>query len=159
MGHLEYGTVAKGVSREKLFEWYTDYSPEDADIIKRRGDGRLLSRVVTRDGNKCHVVSELRGFGLRSKPMKGVYDVVVHPEEYTCDVHISMMGIESDRHYTFTQEPEGTRIAFEDNYHATGRLFKFLGAIGITNRLLAYGSKRTMNTYVAEAEAQLAQKQ
>lgn len=29
MGRLTYGAVAKGVSREKLFEWYTDFSPED----------------------------------------------------------------------------------------------------------------------------------
>ncbi len=158
MGHLKYETVARGVSREKLFEWYTDFSPEDVDIIKRRGDGRLLSRVVTRDGNKLHIESENRG--LRGKPVKAIADAVVHPEDYTYDVHSFAPGMfEDDRHYTFTQVPEGTRIAFEDNYHATGRVFKFLDAIGIGRRVSSWASKRVMNTFIAEAEAQLGQKQ
>ncbi len=158
MGHLVYGTVAKGVSREKLFQWYTDFSPDDIDIMKRRGDGRLLSRVVTRDGNKLHIKSE--NSGLRGKPVTVIADAVLHPEDYTYDIHSSAPGMfEDDRHYTFTPEPEGTRIAFEANFHATGRSLKFLGAIGILGWLLNIGSKRTLNAYVAEAEAQLAQKQ
>jgi hypothetical protein len=158
MGHLKYGTVAKGVSRENLFQWYTDFSPEDVDIMKRRSDGRLLSRVCTRDGNKLHIESENRGFG--SKPVKVTADAVVHPEDYTYDIHSSAPGMfEDDRHYTFTQEPDGTRIAFEANFHATGRSLKFLGAIGILGWLLNKGSKQTLNAYVAEAEAQLGQKQ
>lgn len=158
MGRTTYGVVAKGVSREKLFEWYTDYSPEDVDIMKRRGDGRLLSRVCTRDGNKLHIENE--GRGLRGKPMKFFYDAVLHPEDYTYDIHISMPGMmEADRHYTFTQEPEGARIAYEDNSRAIGRGWKFLSAIGIFDRFGAWASKRTLNAFVTEAEAQLGQKQ
>lgn len=158
MGHTAGGAVAKGVAREKLFAWYTDYSPEDVDIMKRRGDGRLLSRVCTRDGNKLHVENE--GRGLRGKPMKFFYDAVLHPEDYTYDIHISVPGMmESDRHYTFTQEPEGARVAYEDNTHAIGRMWKFLAAIGIGDRVGAWASKRTLRAYVAEAESELGQKQ
>jgi hypothetical protein len=37
MGHFSLEKTARGVSREKLFEWFTDFSPEDVDIVKRRG--------------------------------------------------------------------------------------------------------------------------
>lgn len=50
--------LAKGVSRDKLYQWYTDFSPEDVDIIRRRGDGSLLNRQVTREGNKVHMENE-----------------------------------------------------------------------------------------------------
>ncbi len=157
MGRLSYGAIAHGVPRDKMFQWYTDFSPEDVEIIKRRGDGSLLSRVVTRDGNKLHVESEVRG--MRGKPMKMIADAVVHPEDYTYDIHLLAPGmVEGDRHYTFTQEPEGARVAFEDNYRATGRLTKFLSAIGILNWGVAKGSRQTLNAFVAEAEAQLGQK-
>lgn len=158
MGSLSYGTIAKGVPRDKLFQWYTDFSPEDVDIIKRRGDGSLLSRVVTRDGNKLHIESEVRG--MRGKPMRIIDDAVVHPDDYTYDIHISVPGMmEADRHYNFTQVPEGTRISFEDHFHATGGMTKIMSALGLLKWGMAKGSKDTLHAFVAEAEDQLGQKQ
>ncbi len=157
MGRLTYGAVAKGVSREKLFEWYTDFSPEDVDIIKRKGDGSLLSRKVTRDGNKLHIESEMRG--MRGKPMRIVDDAIVHPDDYTYDVHISIPGmLEADRHYTFTQVPDGARVSFQDQYRATGGLAKVLSALGLLKNLWAKGSREQLQVFVAEAEEQLAHK-
>ena len=156
MGKVSYSVVAKGVSREKLFEWYTDYSPEDVDIIKRRSTGRLVSRTCTRDGNKLHVVTVARGF---RKPMTMTADAVLHPEDYTYDIHTSSSGfIEDDRHYTFTQIPEGTRLSVEAQYRATGRLMKFLGAVGILRLISPSMNKAVTRAFIAEAEEQLASK-
>jgi len=157
MGELTYGAVARGVSREKFFEWYTDFSPEDVDIIKRRSDGSLLSRKVTRDGNKLHIESEMRG--IRGKPMRIIDDAVVHPDDYTYDIHISVPGmLEADRHYTFTQVPEGARISFQDQYRATGGTTKLFNALGLLNRFWAKGSRDQLHAFVAEAEEQLGRK-
>ncbi len=154
MGRLTYGAVARGVSREKIFEWYTDFSPEDVDIIKRRGDGSLLSRTVTRNGNKLHIESEMRG--MRGKPMRIIDDAVVHPDDYSYDIHISIPGmLEADRHYTFTQVPEGAGISFEDHYRATGGLAKVFNALGLLKRVWANGSRDQLEAFVAEAEEQL----
>lgn len=158
MGHLSYGATAHGVTKDKLFEWFTDFSSEDVDIIKRRGKGGLLSVVATRDGNKIHVENVLRG--IRGKPVKAIFDVVLHPEEYTYDVHVSVMGLaEGDQRFIFTQESEGTRVAYEGNYRTKGSLARFLAAIGILNRLVAKDGREGLNAYLAEAEAQLGQKQ
>lgn len=157
MGELTYGAVAKGVSLDKFFEWYTDFSPEDVDIIKRRGDGSLLSRKVTRDGNKLHVESEVRG--MWGKPMRIINNAVVHPDDYTYDIHISVHGmLEADRHYTFTQVPEGAKVSFEDHYRATGGTTKLFNALGLLNRFLAKGSRDVLLAFVAEAEEQLGSK-
>ncbi len=158
MGRLTYGAVARGVSREKLFEWYTDFSPEDVDIIKRRGDGRLLSRKVTREGNKLHIESEMRGMG--GKPMRIIDDAVVHPDDYSYDIHISIPGmLEADRHYTFTQVPEGAGISFEDDYRATGGLAKAFKALGLLKGFWAKGSRDQLQAFVAEAEDQIGRKE
>ena len=157
MGKLAYSLTAKGVPREKLFEWLTDYSPEDVDILKRRSSGQLLSRTCVRDGNKLHVVSELRG--IRGKPMKANVEVVLHPEDYTYDVHESVAGSEIDTHYTLTQLPEGTRLSVEAQYRATGRLMKFLVAVGIMRMLGPRMHKSLRKAFVAEAEEQLGSKQ
>ena len=96
---------------------------------------------------------------MRGKPMRIINDAVVHPESYTYDIHISMPGMmEADRHYSFTQVPEGARISFEDDYHATGKSAKFFNALGLLRRVWAKGSRDTLQAFVAEAEEQLARK-
>jgi len=153
-----YGTVAKGVTREKLFEWFTDFSPEDVDIMKRGGIGGILSREITRDGNKIHLEQMIQVMGMR-RPMS--IDIVLHPEDYTYDAHLLSSMVESDLRYTFTQLPDGTRISVDGNYRLTSRALKILSILmlGLFKRGAARSFKRELRAYIAEAEEQLNSKE
>ena len=152
------GSVAKGVTREKLFEWFTDFSPGDVDIMKRRGIEGILSREITRDGNKIHAEQMIKVMGKRS-PM--TTDIVLHPEDYTYDAHLWSPMVESDLHYTFTQLPEGTRISVDGNYRLTSRALKILSILmlGLFKRGAARSFRRELRAYTAEAEEQLGSKE
>ena len=158
MVQATYGSVAKGVTREKLFEWFTDFSPEDVDIMKRRGIEGISSREITRDGNKIHAEQMIKVMGKRS-PL--TIDIVLHPEDYTYDAHLSSPMVESDMHYTFTQLPEGTRISVDGNYRLTSRTLKILSILmlGLFKRGAARSFKRELGAYTAEAEEQLGSKE
>jgi len=154
LGKFSYEAIAKGVPKDKLFQWYTDFSPEDVEIMKRRGEGRLLSRNVTREGNKLHIENEHL---MRGKVRKSTAEAVLHPEDYTYDITSTMPGmIEDKRHYRFTEVPgQGTRIRFESNYRTFGFGMKLMDSLGLLKRLIVKGSQRTLDAYVAEAEEQL----
>ena len=155
MGHYSIKTLVRGVSRDKLFQWYTDYSPEDVEIIKRRGNGSLASRKVTKEGDKILVESEVL---FRGKPRKLYFDITaINPETYTYDVKLTSPGFESHRHYTFTEVPgEGTMMRFDEDYRVTGTAYKILDALGILKLGAKYSAKHGGHyVYAAEAEEQL----
>lgn len=158
MAKATYDTVAKGVTREKLFEWFTDFSPEDVDIMKRRGIGGILSRETTRNGNKIHLEQMVQIMGMRRRMTT---DIVLHPEDNTYDAHLLSPMAEVDLNYTFTQLPEGTRITVDGNYRLTSRAFKILSILmlGQLKRFVARSGKRELRAYIAEAEEQLGSKE
>lgn len=157
MGHISCKVVAKGVPKDKLFQWYTDFSSEDPNIYRRRIDKRMLSRKVRRDGNNVYVETELLFMG---KTRKVFYYVVINPDNYTYDSKQIMPGMfESSRHYTFTEIPgEGTRIRFDDEYRLLNPLMRILDATGLLKRYISKNADKILRGFIAEAEEQLAEK-
>lgn len=156
MGHFSFESVARGVPRDKLFRWYFDYSEDDVEIIRRRGDGSLLSRKVRREGGNRVIVENERI--VRGKRIKMVYDANPHPENYTCEVEITVPGAyESHRQYSFTEVQEGTKVIFRDNYTVLSTRLKIADIFGVVRRQLARTSEQGMRAYIAEAEKELSE--
>ncbi len=152
MGHWSLEMTARGVTRDRLFPWFTDFSPEDVGIAKGNGVDLLLSRQVTREGNRVHVESEVLS---RGKPTKYLFDAILHPETYSYDVKGSSPGNtkEDNRRYTFTDVPGiGTTVRVDCNFKMIGTGYKLADALGLVTREMKGLEERLMGAFLAQAE-------
>ena len=153
MGNYSFEMIARGVPRRELFNWFTDFSDDDAEISKRRGVDLLQQRKVTRRGNSLHVENELLSRGNRSK---FVIDVVLHPENYTYDVEGGNEGIKSNMRFAFTDVPGiGSKVTVNCTYELLNTELKTRDASGLVNKELKEGQQRLVAAFLDEAQEQL----
>ncbi len=69
--------LARGVPLAKLFEFYTDYSHEDVEIMRKHEMNMALERVSKREGNHVIVDTTAKLMDM-TKNMR--YDILLHPE-------------------------------------------------------------------------------
>lgn len=142
--------IARSVPLDKLYEFYTDYSPEDVEIMKKHGMYMALERVAQRDGNHVVVDTTAKIMGM-TKNMR--YDIILHPDGYWYEMTITIEGfVRSRRAYKFEIVPEGTKITINDEYQPTSFLSKMLNGIGMLKKRMIGDTTRTMNAFVTEAE-------
>jgi len=142
--------IARGVSLDKLYEFYTDYSPEDVQIMKRHGLHMALERVAQRDGNHVVVDTVAKVMG-GTKNMR--YDILLHPETYWYEMTISIDGfLKSRRTYKFEKVTQGTKIIINDEYEPESLPARMMNTLGLLKRRMVNDTVKTMNAFVAEAE-------
>ncbi len=142
--------VAKGVPLDKLYEFYTDYSPEDVDIMRKHGMYMAMERVAERDGNHVVVDTTAKIMGI-TKNMR--YDITLHPDGKWYEMTITIDGfVKSHRTYRFEVVGEGTRITIDDQYQPLSPLSRMLNVLGMLRKKMISDTTRTMNAFVAEAE-------
>lgn len=146
--------VARGVSLETLFEFYTDYSPEDVEIMRKHGQKMALERVSKKEGHHI-VVDTTARIMMMTKNM--TYDITLHPEEkwYEMDITINEF-VKSHRTYRFIAVPEGTKIIIKDEYRPIALLPRILNRLGMLRSKMITDTTNTMNAFIAEAEERFA---
>jgi hypothetical protein len=153
LGQYKFEKVAEGIPRDKLFQWFTDFSPEDPAISKRRGVDTLLSRQVTREGNKLRVENQVLS---RGKSSRFDLEITLHPEDYTYDVKGTTPGMNSNMRFSFTEIPGvGARVTVECNYELLSTELETRDASGLVNKELKEGQERLVSAFLAEAQEQL----
>ncbi len=142
--------LARGVPLSKLFEFYTDYSSEDVEIMRKHGMNMALERVSKREGNHVIVDTSARLMGM-TKNMR--YDILLHPEGswYEMDIEIEDF-VKSHRSYKFESVPDGTKITIEDEFEPRSLLASMMSILGMLKTRLVSDTRRTMNAFIAEAE-------
>ncbi len=145
--------LARRVPLSKLFEFYTDYSPEDVEIMRKHGMNMALERVSKREGTHVIVDTTARLMGM-TKTM--TYDILLHPEGswYEMDIEIQDF-VRSHRSYRFESVPDGTKITIEDEFQPSSVLASMLNSLGMLKKRLVSDTRRTMNAFIAEAEERL----
>jgi len=134
----------------KLYDFWTDYGPEDVDIMKKHGMTMALERVSKRQGNHVVVDTTARLMGMK-RNMR--YDVVLHPEDYWLEMTITTEGfVQSRRSYRFRAVREGTRLVIEDEYEPSSLLARMMNGLGMLRTRLVTDTVRTMQAFLAEAE-------
>lgn len=142
--------IARGVSLDKLYAFYTDYSPEDIDIMKKHGMHMALERVSRREGNHVIVDTTAKMMGNKKKMN---YDILLHPEGSWYEMTIEIEGfVKSHRTYKFESVPQGTKITIEDEFQPTSMLASMMNGLGMLKKRLVSDTTRTMNAFIAEAE-------
>ena len=152
---MTFEKMAKGLPAAQFFEWWTDFSSEDPEILGKRGVKGFVSRRVTREGNNIHVETEMLAM---VKPISFLMDVVIHPESLTFETKGRTPGVaEETTVWTFTDVPSmGTKISAEQSYTLLKRYLKVLDALGLVKVM----GKRTLgkhaDAFIAEAQEKLA---
>lgn len=142
--------VARRVSLDTLYDFYTDYSPEDVEIMRKHGQNMALERVSKREGSHVMVDTTAKIMGM-TKNMR--YNIVLHPEGHWYEMELTVDGFfRSHRTYKFTTVQEGTQIIIDDIYEPTSFLAKMLNVMGMLKKRLVRDTINTMNAFVAEAE-------
>jgi hypothetical protein len=142
--------IARGVPLRELYDFYTDYSPEDVDIMRKHGMNMALEPVAEREGNHVAVDTTAKVMGM-TRDMK--YDITLHPDEHWYEMTTDIEGfVSSRRKYKFEEVPEGTKVTIEDQYRLTSFLSKMLGSLGMLRKKMVGDTTRTMNAFIAEAE-------
>lgn len=142
--------TARGVPLDKLYEFYTDYSPEDVSIMKKHGMYMALERIAKREGNLVVVDTTAKIMGIK-KNMR--YDIMLHPEAHWYEMTITIDGfVKSRRTYRFEAVPQGTKIMISDEYQPISFLSKMMNGLGMLRKRMINDTTRTMNAFVAEAE-------
>lgn len=152
-GQYTFEKIARGVPRDKLFQWFSDFSPEDADIAKKRGVDILQSRKVTKDGNKLHIENQVLSSG---QPQKFELEITLHPENYMYDVQGITPGMTSNMRFTFSEVPGvGAKVTVDCKYKLLSTELKSRDASGLVNKELKEGQERLVGAFLAEAQEQL----
>ncbi len=153
MGQYTFEKVAKGIPTEKLFQWFSDFTSEDADIAKRRGVDILLNRHVTREGNKLHVENIVLS---RGKPSRFDLEITLHPENYMYDVKGTTPGMITNMRFAFTEVlGVGAKVTVDCSYELLNAELKTRDAFGLVNKELKEGQERLVGAFLAEAQEQL----
>lgn len=142
--------TARNVEIGKLYDFWTDYSPEDVAIMRKHGMTMALERVSKRHGNHVVVDTTARLMGMK-KNMR--YDILLHPEDYWLEMTITIEGfVQSHRTYRFCVVPEGTHLLIEDEYQPTSIVAEMMNGLGMLRTKLATDTTRTMQAFIDEAE-------
>jgi hypothetical protein len=154
MGHFSLEKTVRGVPRKKLFEWFTDFSSEDVDIVKRRGAALLINRQAKKEGNNVHVENEVLS---RGKNMKYSFDAELHPESFYYETRGGTPDmVEDKRRYTFEDSAGvGTKGRGDADYKLLRGGLRFLDAFGLVNGQMKGMEDRLMGAFLAEAEGTL----
>jgi len=153
MGHLEFEMPSR-LPADKLFGWYTDFSPQDAGINKQYGDGSLIARDIrkTDDG---HIICEQRMRIGRSE-VPAQYRITLHPENLTYEAEMEIGNLVSQkRFYEFLPRGGGSLIHVKVDYTPKAGLVRLLNAVGLYKRIDRRLSRGTMGAYIKAAEAEL----
>jgi hypothetical protein len=155
LGHWTLEKMAKGVPAGQLFQWWTDFSSEDPEILKKRGVNNLASRQATREGNTVHVENDT--IAPMGRHIKFVFDAYLHPESLSFETKGGVPGmVQETTHYTFTEVPGvGTKISVEQSYTPLRTSFKILDALGIAKRMARRTVNQHANALIAEAQEKL----
>ncbi len=142
--------TARNVEINKLYDFWTDYRPEDVEIMRKHGMTMALERVSRRQRNHVIVDTTARLMG-RKKNMR--YDILLHPEDYWLEMTITIEGfVRSHRTYRFRIVPEGTHLVIEDEYQPISLLAKMMNGLGMLRTKLVNDTTRTMQAFITEAE-------
>ncbi len=142
--------LARGVPLSKLFEFYTDYSPEDIEIMRKHGMNMALERVSKKEGNHMIVDTTARLMGM-TKNMR--YDIILHPEGSWYEMEIEIQDfVKSHRSYKFESVRDSTKITIEDEFQPKSVLATMMNSLGMLKKRLVSDTTRTMNAFIAEAE-------
>lgn len=142
--------IARRVSLATLYDFYTDYSPEDVEIMRKHGQKMALERVSRREGNQVVVDTTAKIMGM-TRNMR--YDIILHPEDRWYEMELSVDGLfRSHRTYRFKSVDQGTQILIDDEYKPTSFLARMMNATGMLKKRLVRDTINTMNAFVAEAE-------
>lgn len=153
MGHFEF-EMASRLAPDKLFAWYTDFSPQDAGINKKYGDGSLVARDIrhTDDG---HILCEQRMMIGRSE-VPAQYRITLHPENLTYEAEMEIGNLVSQKRlYEFKPSGGGSLVHVKVDYSPKAGLVKLLNALGLYKRIDRKMSRGTMAAYIKAAEAEL----
>lgn len=142
--------IARHVPLDVLYDFYTDYSPEDVEIMRKHGQKMALERVSKREGNHVVVDTTAKIMGM-TKNLR--YDILLHPQEHWYEMELFVEGFfRSHRTYKFRAVQEGTQIIIDDGYEPISFLSKMMNALGLMKNRLIRDTINTMNAFVAEAE-------
>jgi hypothetical protein len=153
MGHFEFEMPSK-LPPDRLFAWYTDFSPQDAGINKQYGDGSLIARGIrkTDDG---HIICEQRMKIGRSE-VPAQYRITLHPENLTYEAEMEIGNLVSQKRlYEFRAREDGSLVHVKIDYTPKAGLVKVLNALGLYKRIDRRMSRGTMAAYIKAAEAEL----
>jgi len=140
---------------DQLYEWYTDFSAEDADLSQKFADGSLIQRQV-RNTDDGHIICEQTMRIGRSK-VPAQYRITKHPESLSYDAEMEIGNLVSQKRlYEFLPGPEGPRIHVKVDYSPKAGLVKLLNTFGLYKRIDRRMSRGTMGGYIKAAEAELA---
>jgi hypothetical protein len=142
------------VAPERLYAWYTDFSGQDADLMRRYGTGSLIERRVDRlDEQRLVLTQRMKVMG---RTIPATIRIEKHPQLLTYDAHLEFGRLaKQERRYTFTERDGGTLLRMEVEYTPLSRVVKFLDAIGFLRRLDMKESRATTVGYLRAAEAEL----
>jgi hypothetical protein len=148
--------VARRVPLDTLYDFYTDYSPEDVEIMRKHGQKMALERVSKREGDHVVVDTTAKIMGM-TKNMR--YDILLHPEAHWYEMELSVDGLfKSHRTYKFKSVEQGTQILIDDEYEPTSFLARMMNAMGMLKKRIVRDTINTMNAFVAEAEERFGEK-
>lgn len=135
---------------KKLYDFWTDYGPEDVEIMRKHGMTMALERVSKRQGDHVVVDTTAKIMGMR-RNMR--YDILLYPEQYRLEMTIRIEGLtQSYRTYAFQAVPEGTRLSIEDEYEPISVLASMMNVLGMLRKRLVKDTTRTMQAFLEEAE-------
>lgn len=150
--------TARNVPVALLYDWYTDFRPDDPGLIEETLRGRPLrfsDRKVTRQG--VHVLVE-NTLDYKGRRILARTEVTLHPERFAYDVdtrYTGAMRLRDRRAYVFTEAPEGTTIRAECGISDVRGTLRLLSALGLLASGLRKESQRIMDGYLRVAEREL----
>jgi hypothetical protein len=158
MPHFLIEGTARNVPLALLYDWYTDFRPDDpslvADVLRGR-PLRFVDRKVTRRG--VHVLVE-NAMDFRGRRVLVRSEITLHPEAFAYDVDSVYTGatrFRDRRHYAFTEMPEGTLVTAQCEISETRGGLAVLSALGLVGRAVRKESQSLMDGYLRVAEREL----
>ncbi len=153
--------VAKGVGLQALWDWYTDFRPDDVDIVNREAPqvaGVFANRRVRRDGSRI-LIEQVVHYAGREFP--ATVEVSLHPERFTYDtVHRVRdrrgrpLMVET-RQYKLEGTSAGTRVLAECVIRETHGKARAVNLLGLFTRMARTGSQQVMDGFIKGAERAL----
>jgi hypothetical protein len=158
MGRFAIEGTARNVPLALLYDWYTDFRPDDPSLVEDTLRGRPLrfvERKVTRQG--IHVLIE-NMMDYKGRRVLARTETTLRPERFAYDVdtrYTGAMRFRDRRHYAFTELPEGTQIRAECEISEARGILGLLSALGLVASAVRKESQRLMDAYLRVAEREL----
>ncbi|MFQ5998875.1 MAG: hypothetical protein ACE5KO_06170 [Candidatus Bathyarchaeia archaeon] len=158
MTRYSFEGLAKRCPQDKLYAWYTDFTPEDADILRNNLQKRVslqpVSRkLVTKEGNHVKIESLYRS---KKRELKLHQNILLSPPTFTYEAETAVPKIATDqRKYTFIETPEGTKVTVDGEYKMLNVGLKIADAFGLVKRRFVNESQEIMQAFLRAAEDEI----